>query len=338
MRVLVFGGNGQIGHYLVEQCLETGSKVFATYFSTAHRLSPLRHENLATLPCDMRKSSEIISAIARAKPDIIYNVAGKMYAPASWENPLEYFDVNGRAVQVILDTIHSNMPSVVFVNTGSADMYGGISSQFKPITELSQPSPSSPYGVAKQTAYELVKLYRQKKGLNARTAILFNAESEQRERTFFAEKVVFEAVKASKMPVWQPFKIGPLSAVRDWGHAEEYAEVLQKIGAVGGTIRNNRDYIVATGESHSCREFVHEVLLNLGVNVNEENEGMYFIEEKTKERQTEMHANPEVIKKFLGWEAKIKFRQLVSRLVVAEQFRQGKNKKPDFSKVSACAK
>lgn len=285
-KALVFGGHGQAGSYLVEQLMTKNYIVIAP-----------KHSEL-----DITDKELVEKAIRFYQPAEIYNLASIMFAPKSWENSLEVLEVNGIAVISMLEGIKRYAPRARFIQAGSADwLYT-----------------KTPYGLAKHMAQEAVAMYREKYNLHVATAIFYNMESPRRSDFFFAKKVAKEVV--NYYITKQPFKIGPLDAIRDWGWAPEYMEAIQLMIAQD----TPKDYIVATGVSHSCREFVEEALINIGVDIDNLFLPDYCIEEKNNETPTYMYAQEtsmEILED-LQWQAKVLFKEVVKRLVQAELEKQ----------------
>ena len=307
-KALIFGASGQAGSYLVEQLLEKGYEVHGT--SNNHTINTkLTKSWVIDFNCrsdeyDWDDSTfRIHNVISKVKPDEIYNMASIMFAPNSWKNPREVIDVNGSSVVTILEAICKYCPQTHFVQAGSAD------------SELLD----SPYAVAKNMAKNIVKLFREKEGLHASTAIFYNMESPRRSDFFFSRKVIKEIVNYLKTK--RPFHMGPLAAVRDWGWTPEYMEAVQLMAKSD----KPDDYVIATGESHSCRDFIKEALYQVGEDPN--NFERYCIEDKTlNTQQTRMYSlnGMEVfpIMVTLGWKAKTKFEDVIKKLLEAEHKRQ----------------
>lgn len=304
-KALIFGGTGQMGSYLVELLSRSGYLV----------------KSVSSGECNFEWSSDVLGwkmreVLRSFGPDEVYNFAGQMHAQESWKNPLAYTQVNGAAVHVLLEAIWATCPAAKFFNAGSADMFD---KSFVTQDESTPRNPDNPHGLSKLMAYELVKLYRQRKSLFAVTGIFFNAESPRRSNTFFARKVVSEVARLKREMVlgtFKPIQLGRLDARRDWGWAPEYVEVAWKMLQQEKPV----DLVIGTGETHTCKEFVEEALKAACLSDVEKRFDEYVQYEKEDGYRTgdTMSARPTLAAMTLGWEAKFKFKDVVKMLVEAE--------------------
>jgi GDPmannose 4,6-dehydratase len=286
-RALIFGAGGQAGYYMIRFLHKKGYEVVA----------------LDRNGCDVTFAYNIKSALFKFKPDEVYNFASKMFAPDSWNNPVEYLQINSLSVSHMLHEYFKMNPDGKFFNAGSAEMFDlrtHIQSERTPIR------PRNPYGVSKAAAYELVRIYREEKDMFAVTGIFFNMESPRRLDTFFTRKVV-KAVSAIKAGTQNKLTLGNLSAQRDWGLVEEYVE------AAWLMLQANypHDYVIGTGESHSCLQFVEEAFKAAGLDMSLEYEAI-------QNKNDILKSDPRQIEKELGWKAKTTFYGVVKYLVEAE--------------------
>lgn len=255
-KALVFGAAGQAGWYMSRHLVQSGYKVFAAVKHHCSLSRVYEHPCVHGVVCDVTHGYEIRDALLHCKPDEIYNFASMLYAPASWDNPTGYFEVNASAVLSILSKIQSDLPGAKFFNAGSAEVFGRPpGSRFKrPSTIDDVRRPGNPYAVAKCAAEETVRIYRTK-GLFACTGVFFNMESPRRAKTFFAQRAAAEAVRIRKAldlgvrP--NPAIFGKLGATRDWGLTGDYVvaahRMLQR--------QVPADFLVATGISATCMDF-----------------------------------------------------------------------------------
>jgi GDPmannose 4,6-dehydratase len=302
-KALVFGGTGQMGSYLIE--FLKGKNYDVVSFGSHN--------------CNFRNDIDlrlIQGILEKEKPDEIYNFASMTHAEDSWWNSTAYLLVNGVAVQLLLSSIAFYCPKKVkFFNAGSADMYDKATVQQY---EDTVKKPNSPHALSKLLAYEAVRLYRDQKDLFAVTGIFFNAESPRRTKSFFANKIVSEAVRLKKEcgKITTPIKLGRLDARRDWGWAPEYVEVAWQM------LQQEKpfDLVIGTGETHSCKEFVEEALRAAGLPDVEKRFDEYVKYEKIEDyrRGDTMSARPLLAKNTLGWEAKYKMKDVIRMLVEAE--------------------
>lgn len=308
-RALIFGASGQMGYYLSEFLKSKGYMLSC----------PKRSE------CDFEQATtwDFKNIIEDELPDEIYNLVGLNYAPDSWHLPGKYMQVNGTVVLSLLQAIKEITPKPKLFQAGSAEVFEKVSVIQR---EDSNRLPENPYGLSKMLAMELVRIYREKYGLFACTGILFNAESPRRDKFFFAEKVVSEAVRIRKELLatnkWTPMKLGRLGARRDWGWAPEYVEVAWKMLQ----IPYPNDFVIGTGEANDCLEFVVQALKAAGLPDVEEKFDSYVVFEKEERKSIErnsMRAIPIKAKTLLDWEAKYKFKDVVRMLVEAEMQSEG---------------
>jgi GDPmannose 4,6-dehydratase len=319
---VVFGAGGQLGSYMADLLFTKPDYKVYPYWRYH---TPDYH-----LACDVTSPEQVYSILNQRKPDEIYNFASLMYAPDSWKEPQAYVQTNGFAVVPMLDWIVNKKPECRFFNAGSAEVFDKRTTHQD---EDCRMVPENPYAAAKVFAYHMVKMYREQKGLHASTGIFFNAESPRRKDTFFAQKVCKAVVRLQKLAnspiIWEKIKLGRLDAMRDWGWASEYVDAAYRMVQADKA----DDYVIGTGESHSCLSFVCEALTAAGL--GKESFKDYFEFEEAPilksrslgptdfwallKRQSVMCANPEKIKRVLGWEAQYKMKDVIARLVAAYQ-------------------
>lgn len=303
-RALIFGVAGQAGSYLREYLLMQGYQVTGVTKEDLDFTNLLYGKQLETL-------------LQMEAPDEIYNLAARMYAPDSWKDPLGYMEVNGMAVLRLLEAIKKQLPMTKFFQAGSAEVFAKETTQQSEETEK---RPENPYGLSKLFAQEAVRIYREE-GLFACTGILFNMESPRRAESFFAQKVVKEVVRIKKEKEetgkWKPMKLGSLTARRDWGWAPEYMTVAWKMLQQ----KEPEDFVIGTGESFSCEEYVSVALREAGFVPDGEGFEDYVQYEKLAGRGNTMRAVPNKAKEKLGWTAQVRMYDVVRRLVEAEVLR-----------------
>lgn len=304
-RAVIFGGTGQMGSYLYEYLL--AKKYEVTIFGSS--VCDFSNE-----PSRLRK--DLKDALPKYVPDEIYNFAAAMHAEESWKNPSIYMQVNALAVQVLLDVIYEECPRAKFFNAGSADMFDkNLIRQ----DEEAPRRPNSPHALSKLVAYELVKMYRDVKGLFACTGIFFNAESPRRNKSFFAQKVASEVVRLKReleqKGTFEPIYLGSLSASRDWGWAPEYVAVAWKMLQIEFPV----DLVIGTGEIHTCVEFVYEALRVAGLpDVDSKFDEYVRYDQRRSICSSVMWANISKTTHVLGWSPKYRFNDVVRMLVEAE--------------------
>jgi GDPmannose 4,6-dehydratase len=300
-RALIFGASGQMGFYLKEYLGSLGYQMHC----------PKKREiDLQTVaPWEMR------SLLENEAPDEIYNLAAINNAADSWFLVDKYVHINGVGALQLVKMIKEVCPKAKFFQAGSAEVFEKASVLQ---AEDTNRMPENPYGLSKMMAMEAVRLYREKYGMFACTGIFFNAESPRRDKLFFAEKVAGEAARLKMefdLGSWTKIKLGRLDARRDWGWAPEYVEVAWKMLQQ----ETPMDFVIGTGETHTCRDFVQEALICAGLPEVEKNFDKYVEYDKTFSPVGNcMRAQPFKAKRILQWEAKYRFKDVVKMLVEAE--------------------
>jgi len=255
---------------------------------------------------DLTDVSSLHRIIKEIVPDEIYNLAAQSHAHIAFENPEYTFMVNATGVVSLLEAMRSSVPQARFYQASSSEIFDyQVPAPWNEDTLL---GPSNPYGVAKLAAHFAVKLYRRAYNLYVCNGIQFNNESPRRLETFLPRKVS-KAVARIKLKKQEFVVLGNLEAKRDWGWAPEFAEVawliLQQPQA--------DDYVIATGESHSIKELVFEAFAVAGLNAD-----LYIRQDPRYMRPAEvpeMKGDITKIKKHLGWEPKIKFKEIIKFMV-----------------------
>ena len=297
MKALVFGASGNLGSYLAEFLVRKGYQVTGTYSGT-NLSGGQRPEGVKMVMTPFGSQWGIRNVIEETKPDEVYNCVARMFAPNSWMDPIGYMEVNAMAVARILDSVYKFNPEARVWQAGSAEVFGKLC--FGRFNENTPLRPESPYGVAKATAHELIRVYREKHRKFACTGILFNAESPRRSDFFFASKVAKAAARHEKL------ELGELGAGRDWGLAEEYVEAAWMMLQTPIP----KDYIIATGVTASCQDFVDEA--------RKQSEFQVSWKVPRVPKIDTVYADPSAIEEDLGWKANTKFPEVVGVLVKAE--------------------
>ena len=325
----VTGITGQDGSYLAELLLDKGYEVHAilrrsSVFTTQRIEHLFNHERLFTHHGDLTDSSNLHRLLMNIKPHEIYNLGAQSHVAVSFEVPEYTADVDGLGVIRILDAVRDLGPNCKYYQASTSELFGGIPGT-EPQSETTAFYPKSPYGAAKLYAYWVTVNYRESYNLFACNGILFNHESPRRGKTFVTKKIT-QAVARIYQGRQNVLKLGNLDAKRDWGHAKDfvYAQwlMLQQ--------DEPQDYVIATGETHSVREFVElsfkEVDIDIewqGAGVEEKgidsDTGKVLVEvDERYFRPTEVEillGNPSKAEKELGWKRQISFKELVSGMV-----------------------
>jgi len=334
-KALITGITGQDGAYLAEFLLNKGYEVHgikrrASLFNTA-RIDHLyqdpheTHRKMVLHYGDLTDATNLIRIIQQVQPDEVYNLAAQSHVQVSFESPEYTADTDALGTMRILEGIRllGLEKKTRFYQASTSELFGKV--QETPQTEKTPFYPRSPYACAKLYAYWMTVNYREAYGIYACNGILFNHESPLRGETFVTRKIT-RALCRIHLGMQECLYLGNMNALRDWGHAKDYVE-MQWLMLQQDT---PDDYVIATGEQHSVREFVELSAKELGIAIKWEGEGVnekginiadgktivavdprYF-------RPTEVETllgDPSKAKKNLGWEPKITFNELVSEMV-----------------------
>lgn len=335
-KALITGITGQDGSYLAEFLLEKGYEVHgiirrASVFNT-ERIDPIAEKYNKEVKRfygyygDLTDSSNLNRILEKVQPDEIYNLAAQSHVQISFEVPEYTAEVDALGVLRFLDAIKEIGIKTKFYQASTSELYGNVLEI--PQKENTYFYPRSPYGVAKLYAYWIVKNYREAYGLFACNGILFNHESPRRGENFVTRKITLSAAKI-KLGLQDKLFLGNLDAKRDWGYAPEYIEGMWKMLQY----EKPDDFVLATGETHSVREFVELAFKELGFKIVWVGEGLSErgIDQKNNKvlieidpkyfRPTEvdlLKGDYSKAKKILGWEPKTKFEELVKIMVRAD--------------------
>jgi GDPmannose 4,6-dehydratase len=320
-RALITGITGQDGSYLAELLLEKGYEVHgiirrASTFNTSRidHLYQDPHAKGARLFLhygDLTDSVALVKLLYDLKPEEIYNLGAQSHVRVSFDIPESTGNIDGLGTLRILEAVRETglVGKVRFYQASSSEMFGKV--QEVPQTEKTPFWPRSPYACAKVFAYWLTVNYRESYQLHASNGILFNHESPRRGETFVTRKITRAATRI-KMGLQEALYLGNMDAKRDWGYAKDFVEMMWIM------LQQDQpdDYVVATNETHSVREFVEETfgLLDLDWKQHVKHDPRY-------ERPAEVEmllGNPEKARRQLGWEPKVKFKELVKIMVEAD--------------------
>lgn len=315
-RALITGITGQDGSYLTELLLDKGYEVHgiirrSSSFNT-DRIDHLYqdpHEtgtHLRLVYGDLNDSSSLNTILRQIQPDEIYNLGAQSHVRVSFDVPEYTAEVTGLGTVRILEAIREAGIRPRFYQASSSELYGKVLET--PQTEKTPFYPRSPYGCAKAYAYYITVNYRESYDLFACNGILFNHESERRGETFVSRKITRAATRI-KLGLQDKLYLGNLEARRDWGYAKDYCEAMWLMLQA----EEPDDYVIATGETHSVRDFLDEAfgLLDLDWKEHVEKDERYY-------RPTEVDlllGDASKARKALGWEPKVNFKQLVQLMV-----------------------
>jgi len=333
---LITGITGQDGSYLAELLIEKGYIVHgvirrSSSFNTGrinhlYNDKEILNKKMFLHYGDLADSSNINRLLEKIKPNEIYNLGAQSHVQVSFEVPEYTADIDGIGILRFLDAIKETGIKTKFYQASTSELYG--KAQEIPQTETTPFYPRSPYAVAKLYAYWIIKNYREAYNLFAVNGILFNHESPRRGETFVTRKIT-RAVSRIKEGLQERLYLGNLDAKRDWGFAKEYVEgmwlMLQQ--------DTPKDYVLATGETHTVREFIELSFKHVGITIKweGENEKEQGVDSETGKilveinpryyRPTEVDlllGDATKAKNELGWEPKIKFKKLVELMIEAD--------------------
>ena len=319
---LITGITGQDGPYLAELLLSKGYKVYGL----VRRLSTPNMENIShlydkieLLSGDLLDQGSITDAIKNSEPDEVYNLAAQSFVKASWDQPVLTGEFTALGVTRMLEAIRAVNPKIRFYQASSSEMFGKVTET--PQKETTRFHPRSPYGVAKVYGHYITLNYRESFGIFACSGILFNHESPRRGIEFVTRKIT-NAVARISLGKQDKLELGSLEPKRDWGFSGDYVEAMWLM------LQQEKpdDYVVATGENHSVKEFVEEAFKVVGIDDWEK----YIVANTTKHmRPAEVDyliGDATKAREVLGWKPKTSFKELVEMMVKADLEREKSNK------------
>lgn len=311
-KALITGITGQDGSYLAELLLDKGYEVHGimrrnSTFTTGR----IEHifDDIQMHYGDLADSSSLQHIIANVQPDEVYNLAAQSHVKVSFDVPEYTADVTGTGTLRLLEAIRTSAPQAKFYQASSSEMFGKVLEV--PQTEKTPFYPRSPYGAAKVYSYWITKNYRESYNMFTCNGILFNHESPRRGETFVTRKIT-RAVAAIKAGKQSKLFLGNLDAKRDWGFAGDYVEAMWLMLQAD----KPDDYVVATNETHSVKEFCQTAFSHVGLDWEK------YVEVSEKYfRPAEVDlliGDPAHAKKQLKWEPKVSFEELVKMMVDAD--------------------
>lgn len=313
-RVLITGITGQDGGYLAEQLANDGSEIHGLARDGDGGAEDLlvRVPQARLHAGDLTDIDGTAALIAQIRPTQLFNLAGISSVAQSWDQPVATARVTGLAVAGLLEAAWQQTDGghpVRFVQASSAEMFGNP--QISPQTEDTPLAPVNPYGAAKVFAHQLVSVYRAR-GLHASTAILYNHESPRRPTAFVTRKITQAAARIAAGDT-EPLALGNLDARRDWGWAPDYVDAMVRAARHDAP----GDYVVATGASHSVREFVAAAFAAAGI---QDWEPHVRIDPKffRPVDAVELSGDPGKAHDVLGWVPTVTFDEIVARMVRAD--------------------
>jgi GDPmannose 4,6-dehydratase len=329
-KALISGITGQDGSYLAELLLEKGYEVHGIVRRVAiedpeHRLWRIRHilGDIELQPASLESLASIFRVMTRVRPDEIYHLAAQSFVSYSFEDEFSTLHTNINGTHYMLSAFRELVPASRFYFAGSSEMFG--ESKVNPKNEQTPFHPRSAYGISKVAGFDLTRNYREAYGLHASSGILFNHESPRRGFEFVTRKITSHAVKI-KLGLAKELKLGNLDACRDWGHAREYVRAMWLM------LQQDEpdDFVIATGETHSVREFLELAFSHVGLDYRD-----YVTLDPQLYRKSEVHrlmGDSSKARERLGWTYSWPLSNLVREMVNTDlEFHNGVARGPNGS-------
>jgi GDPmannose 4,6-dehydratase len=318
---LITGVTGQDGSYLADFLLGKGYEIFGLIrrISTPN-LSRIEHiaDRITFLEGDLTDQSSLNAAVQTAQPDEVYNLAAQSFVATSWNQPVLTGDVTGLGVVRVLEAVRYFSPNARFYQASSSEMFGSVDEV--PQNENSNFHPRSPYAIAKIFGYHSTINYRESYNLFACNGILFNHESPRRGIEFVTKKIT-DGVAKIYCGLAKDLRLGNLDAKRDWGYAGDYVRAMWLM------LQQEKpdDYVVATGESHTVREFVDIAFSTVGLNWQDYvQQDMRFMRPADV---PELRGDAAKAAEKLNWKPEISFEKLIKMMVEEDMDRLNRNQK-----------
>lgn len=309
MRALVTGVSGQAGGTLARQLLAAGHEVYGMIrWVSANKRAQLAEQlpGLRILDGDLTDQASLERVLATSQPEVVYNLGALASSGQSWNQPMAMGEINALGPLKMLEAIKVTNRGIRFVQASTSEQYGRVNEQ--PQNEKTPFGSLNLYGVAKTFAHQATVNYRDSYGMHASTALMHNYVSLDRNPYFVDRKITQAAARIAK-GLDRELRLGNTEASRDWGWCEEYMEAWQLIA----NHHEPGDYVIATGETHTVQEFIEAAFNAVGLDATD-----WVVQDPAFMRPTdikELRGDPTFIKKTLGWEAKIKFNEIVTRMV-----------------------
>ena len=311
-RALITGITGQDGSYLAELLLEKGYEVFGmTRRASTENVERIAHlvDKVNLIQGDLLDPPSLVSALRTAEPQEVFNLAAQSFVPTSWNQPVLTAEFTGVGVTRMLEAVRSVDPDIRFYQASSSEMFGKV--REVPQSEQTPFYPRSPYGVAKTYGHYITVNYRESFGLYAVSGILFNHESPRRGLEFVTRKIS-DGVARVKLGLAEELRLGNLDAERDWGYAGDYVEAMWRM------LQQDEpdDYVIATGQPHSVREFCELAFAHVGLDWEQ-----YVKTDPEFLRPAEVDqliGDASKARERLAWEPRHSFRELVELMVDAD--------------------
>lgn len=315
-RALITGITGQDGSYLAELLLEKGYEVHGIIRRVAiedpeHRLWRILHlkDRLHLHAASLESLPSIYRVFQTVKPDECYHLAAQSFVTYSFEDEFSTLNANINGTHHVLSALRDCAPTCRFYFAASSEMFGKVAEV--PQTETTSFHPRSAYGISKVAGFHLTRNYREAYGIKASSGILYNHESPRRGFEFVTRKITSHAARI-KLGLAKELRLGNLDAKRDWGHARDYVRAMWLMLQQ----EKPEDYVIATGEQHSVREFVEAAFSHVSLNYHD-----YVVIDPQLLRPADVETllgNSTLAKRHLGWSHRASFSELVQEMVEAD--------------------
>ena len=308
---LITGIGGQDGFYLAELLIARGYHVVGTsHRENAPKSIRIAETDVPVEHLDLTHIEEIGTLLERIRPDEIYNFASRSSSAQLFDDPIATSCINGLAVVGFLEVLRNTLPKSRFCQASSSELFAN--SRQSPQDEDTQMLPRNAYGAAKLFAHSMIGAYRDKFGVFACSAILFNHESPRRGMEYVTRKVTATVARIAE-GLADSLKLGSLESRRDWGYAEDYVRamwlMLQQNAA--------EDFVIATGHTHSVRDLCEAAFLRVGRDYRN-----YVVVDQNNERRretVELRGNPAKAMAKLGWQPTVSFAELIGIMVDSDR-------------------
>ena len=315
-KALITGITGQDGSYLAEWLLESGYEVHGIVRRVAiehpqARMWRIRHllDRIHLHSASMESYASIFDIISTVRPDECYHLAAQSFVSYSFEDEFSTINTNLNGTHYVLSAIKRQAPDCRFYFAASSEMFGNV--EETPQNEKTPFRPRSPYGISKMAGFELTRNYREAYGLFALSGILFNHESPRRGGEFVTRKITSSAARI-KLGMDQEIHLGNLDAKRDWGHSRDYVKAMWLMLQQD----EPEDYVIATGESHTVRDF-----LETAFNIVELDFHDFLVIDDSLYRPSEVNVlqgDASKARNKLGWQPSMSFHEIIQEMVESD--------------------
>lgn len=309
---LITGVTGQDGSYLAEYLLDLGYRVVGiTRRTSSHTDGRIEHlgERIELIGADLLDQTSLLAIMNAIQPDEVYNLAAQSFVPVSWQQPVLTSEVTALGVTRLLEAVRLGCPTARVYQASSSEMFGMVTEA--PQNERTPFYPRSPYGVSKLYGHWIAVNYRESYGMFVASGILFNHESPRRGREFVTRKITFRVARIAH-GLDRELRLGNLDARRDWGYAPDYVRAMHAMLQID----RPRDFVIATGETHSVREFCDAAFTAVGLDWRD-----HVIADPSLLRPAEVEylvGDSSLARNELGWRPTVNFQELVQIMVDAD--------------------